>query len=622
MRLRKYTSAYQSLSTSVFVLLIWATMAAQVTSAKPPNPNITAPEPQRHEPAGGKRPTGNSPSIANAPPPNTALTAPYPGDVEGFVYWDANKITHKPAGTCDGLAVNVAPAGSPTKTIPAGYHFKYAGQVKAFLSGGNIQVFDVCIYAYDHQPVGPQLQAQLIITDRNAFSQAATSQPVTVAPITIINGQCNMLPPIVPSSVGDLTAHWGSCQNRAYDVNFAVTPALQVMSSGGGSGGMLSSANKGAANPGPIQSSSRGMLGSVNPGPQQSPSPGMLAGRDPGPIQSPSNGTQAKLLSPKIGAPTLTNADVIGLLKGGVPESAIVNQINSSNKKFDFSPLGCQALAQAKVSPKIIDAMGDGSVRPCFTGGVRSEAGNGADDLNPQPFPPKGSQVFRSASSFPIINSSPAQVLSAHSSQSGVTPTNTRVRVTASSNTGEISGFIYWDPTKTKFPSTCEKVEVRASLDHGSWDSWQGNSGNLTYSSNGSLTVCAYTITGAPSGIPLDIDAEVGWPYMAFGVNLWSLASPGNKSGGAVAWGGEILGEYDVITIQKTSCDVSVTSKMSSSQSNLESGPRSCGNQAVNVNLILSSNPPPLNGSNTTGSNPGSRLRSAQTVQTEPHTNF
>jgi hypothetical protein len=81
---------------------------------------------------------------------------------------------------------------------------------------------------------------------------------------------------------------------------------------------------------------------------------------------------------------------VINLLKGGVPESAIINQISFSNKKFDFSPASCQTLAQAKISPKILDAMGDGSVHPCFTGGVRSEAGSGADDLNPQPFPPKG----------------------------------------------------------------------------------------------------------------------------------------------------------------------------------------------------------------------------------------
>lgn len=402
----KYKSVYQFLSIGAFVLLMWASAVAQVTTTKPPNPNLTPQGPQRHEPAGGQHPT-NPPSIANAPPPISALTQ-YPGDVEGFVYWDTSVITHKPAGTCNGLAVSVLPAGSTPNSLPTGNHFKYAGQVKEFLSGGKIAVYDVCIYAYDHQPVGPQLQAQLMVTDRNAFSQAATSKPVTVAPITIINAQCNMLPPIIPSSMADLMAHWGSCQNRAYDVNFALVPAFQVMNSGGSSGGgMLSSTNKGAGNPGPIQSSSRGMLGSVNPGPQQSPSRGMLVGaKDPGPVNAPSNGAQGKLLSAKTGAPTLTNADVIGLLKGGVPESAVVNQINSSNKKFDFSSASCQALTRAKVSPKILDAMGDGSVRPCYTGGVRSGTGNGADgDLNPQPFPPKSTSLRRAA----VLLSAPKQ---------------------------------------------------------------------------------------------------------------------------------------------------------------------------------------------------------------------
>jgi len=369
-----------------------AAATAQITSTKPPSPNITALGPQRHEPPGGQQPAGNPPSIAKAPPQNSALTA-NSGDVEGFVYWDTNNIAHEPAGTCNGLAVKVSAAGSPTNTIPTGNHFKYAGQVKAFLSDGKVAVYDVCMYAYDHQPVGPQLQAQLVITDRNAFSQAVAPQTAKIAPITIINAQCNMLPPIIPSAVGDLAAHWGSCQNRAYDVNFALVPALQVRNSSGGSGGMLSSVNQGAVNPGPIQSPSRGMLGGVNSGSRQSPPRGMLSGtKDPDPISSPSSskGTPGQLLPPKSGAPTLTNADVIGLVKGGVPESAIIHQINSSNKKFDFSPASCLALARAAVSPKILDAMGDGSVRPCFTGGVRSAMGNAGDDLNPQPFPPKG----------------------------------------------------------------------------------------------------------------------------------------------------------------------------------------------------------------------------------------
>src|ERR1041385_849943 len=122
MHSQKNTSVYQWLSTSACLLLMCVTVTAQVTSAKPTNPNLTVPGPQRHEPAGGQRPTGNSSSITSVQPPNSDLTV-YPGDVEGFVYWDSSTITHKPAGTCNGLAVNVSPAGSPpTNTVPAGNH--------------------------------------------------------------------------------------------------------------------------------------------------------------------------------------------------------------------------------------------------------------------------------------------------------------------------------------------------------------------------------------------------------------------------------------------------------------------------------------------------------------------
>ena len=393
----KYELIHRFIGSILFLLLICAITAAQITTTTPPNRNMTAPGPQRQAPQGGQRPPG-TPSIANAPPPNSAL-AVYPGDVEGFVYWDANAIKHTPAGTCAGLAVSVSAAGSPNISIQPGNHFKYAGQVKTFLAGGTIQVFDVCIYAYDHQPVGPQLQARLVITDRNAFSQAVAAQTDTVSPITIINGQCNMLPPIVPSSVGDLVAHWGSCQNRAYDVNFALIPGIHLMSSGSGSGagGMLSGANNGATNPGPVQAPTRGMLsGGVNPGPMSSSSQGMVAGpANPGPINTPPAARSGQLMPTRSGAATLTNDNVIALIKGGVPESAIINQINSSTKQFDFSPASCRTLTQAHVSPNILNAMGDGSVRPCLAGGLRGGTGNGADDLNPQPFPPKaiGSRI-------------------------------------------------------------------------------------------------------------------------------------------------------------------------------------------------------------------------------------
>jgi len=215
--------------------------------------------------------------------------------------------------------------------------------------------------------------------------------------------------------------------------------------------------------------------------------------------------------------------------------------------------------------------------------------------LNPQPLPPKGTGPSQTMSAGSMassgINSSPAQ--------RGNPP------VDAVLYSGTVSGFIYWDTSKTGFPSNCNGVEVYANLDHGNWGSWQGTSGNLTYSANGPLAVCAYTVTGVPTGVALDISPEVGWPYTAFGVNLWSLAAPGNQSGGSVAWGGEFLGEYDVITVQKTSCKALVSSKNFGSQSNLQSGPRSCGNQAANVNLILVSNAPQLSSITSAGSGNG-----------------
>jgi hypothetical protein len=316
--------------------------------------------------------------------------------------------------------VVVSPAGSSNNTIQLGNNFKYAGQVKAYLYGGKIVVYDVCIYAYHGQPVGPQLQAQLVITQPNQFSPNVAPKVATISPITIINAQCNMLPPVVPSSVGDLTSHWGSCQNRAYDVNFALVPSTHMLGTSEGTRGTLLNANKGAVNPGPINSPSSGMLaGGTNPGPQQTPSQGMLVPAiKPAQTQSSNTqGTPGQLLPYRAGAPTLTNADVIGLVKGGVPESAIINQIKSSNGQFDFSPHGCSVLQQAHVSTHVLNAMGNSGASPCFTGGVRP-GGNGADDLNPQPYPPKGTLLTPGSSANTVqLNPQPYPPKATNSSQ-------------------------------------------------------------------------------------------------------------------------------------------------------------------------------------------------------------
>ncbi len=196
---------------TALILLFACLVSAQVSPTAPaPNRNITM-QPQAH------RPPGDHPET-NA------------GSIEGFVYWDANKIKHTPPGSCSGLAiqVNVGSSSGPfTAYTPLGRSnndFKYVGQVKEYLVGGKINAYDVCTYGFGKVPVGPDLQVKLIITDPHAFSPYALPPSAILGPIKIINAKCNMLPRIVNPTTSDLLAHWGSCQNMAYDVNFPMQP--------------------------------------------------------------------------------------------------------------------------------------------------------------------------------------------------------------------------------------------------------------------------------------------------------------------------------------------------------------------------------------------------------------
>lgn len=274
---------------------------------------------QQRPPAGRARNAASALSKPQPPKP-----APASGRVEGFVYWDANAIAHKPAASCSGLAITVSVASSSGGPLEAytplttlSNNFKYVGQVKSFLAGGKVLVYDVCAYGYDHVPVGTDLHVQLAVTQSAAFSPIAAPQVAILGPIKIINAKCNMLPRITNPTAGDLTGHWGTCQNMAYDVNFPMQASAHLLGSGGGSGGLLSG--------------SASAPSERNPGPAGGP---LL--KNPGP-----NGT-----------PLLKNPGPIGI------------------------PTLKQPGPQGSPSSK-----GPG---PAGT------AGNGADDLNPQPLPPHG----------------------------------------------------------------------------------------------------------------------------------------------------------------------------------------------------------------------------------------
>ena len=336
----------------IFVIVLTCTgVAAQVSPTMPvPNRNMTVPS------------AHGSPGVR---PESVA------GTIEGFVYWDANSVSHIPANSCSGLAITVSVGSSSgpfTAYTPLGTlsnNFKYVGEVKEFLVGGKVNVYDVCTYGYDKVPVGPDLQVTLTVAQSGEFLPGAVPQFATLGPIKIINAQCNMLPRIVNPTASDLATHWGSCQNMAYDVNFVMlkTPRQQL----------------GLASPPP---GSSGIQGGI---PASAPQQGMLStGATPAGTQTPSNPGSQRMgimptdrpgsggtveLNPQPFPPRqqLTNADVIRMVRAGITESVIVHSIQSATKQFDFSPAGCRELQSANVTRQVLNAMGDGSVRPCPT---------------------------------------------------------------------------------------------------------------------------------------------------------------------------------------------------------------------------------------------------------------
>ena len=64
---------------------------------------------------------------------------------------------------------------------------------------------------------------------------------------------------------------------------------------------------------------------------------------------------------------TLTNADVVKMVKGGLPESVVVSAIQSSPAKYDISPDALIALQKDGVTAKEMDAIIAGRVASGIT---------------------------------------------------------------------------------------------------------------------------------------------------------------------------------------------------------------------------------------------------------------
>jgi hypothetical protein len=285
---------FHTVVTAFTLALCTATVAAQVSqAAPPPNRSMSAPGPQAHQPPGGRQPL---PLGTSAPRP--IMQPPGAGTIEGFVYWDTKIFTHTPASSCAGLSLTVSVANGLGGPFKGGFtplptvtnNFKYVGQVKTSLYGGKMLTYDVCTYGYNHLPVGPQLKVEIGPSGVRSFSPIPAPQPSILGPITIINGQCNMLPHITNPTLSDLTAHWSSCQNMAFNVNFVLhdSKILQLQSSN--AGGSSPSAQPGMLSSAPQQ----GMLATGNTqGTQSSANSGTLLGNrqstpgQSGGVQSP-----------------------------------------------------------------------------------------------------------------------------------------------------------------------------------------------------------------------------------------------------------------------------------------------------------------------------------------------
>ncbi len=335
-------------------------IAAQSVSPTmpPPNRNITAPAPQRQTP-----PSQRANPLPGAKAPQPILKRSGDGVIEGYVWWDANTTDHIPAKNCSGLSITVS-AGSPSQSTPTLEQFTPIGTYtnNNFTYIPNIGTDGVCAFAVHQMPVGQDLQVKLDVSTPTAFSPVS-APAIAITPIKIVNGKCNNLPSAPTPSV--LSSNWWTCGNYAYNVNFAMRPSAHIMS------------NRGTSKTSPSPNAQQGMLsnsaprGMLNGGMAPSGAGGMQATpAQGGGMQNP-GGKVALNPQPLPPGQRLSNADVIKMANGRVPESVILSSVRSSRGNFDLSPSGCSALRQAHVSEQVMNAMGDGSVRPC-AGGVAS----------------------------------------------------------------------------------------------------------------------------------------------------------------------------------------------------------------------------------------------------------
>jgi hypothetical protein len=321
-------------------VLTGASAVAQVSPSPIQVQGVTPLGPQRQQPAGGGR-------------------QPFEGTLEGYVYWDTTAVQHTPLSNCNGLSVVVSVGTPPTGPTPTFEQFKQYRTITnlTYLNDGS--TLGICAYALNQVPTGLDLQVQISVAPSAFSSSVSPNIPPTAndpnGPIKIPGGQCAHVAPAVPSA-SVLGSSWWTCGNNAYNVNFVMQGqgSKPMMGAGVGQGTLL---GRPIGQPVAKSSVRAGMLTGSPATTTMQPQASPRGIQSAGPVPAANPGQNA-----------LANADVIKMVSNGMPESVIISSILSGTKNFDLGPGGCRALQQVHVSANVLNAMGDGSVRPCQAG--------------------------------------------------------------------------------------------------------------------------------------------------------------------------------------------------------------------------------------------------------------
>ncbi|HTM38996.1 MAG TPA: hypothetical protein VL156_19775 [Terriglobales bacterium] len=266
---------------SVLAFALCAATVAQVSRTVPaPNPNITAPSPQRHQ-----APSQPQQQIPAARATQTIMRVPQNGTVDGYILWDTSLVQYNLSTPCQGLQVMVVDMGNNSQPTLATSNSSTpvwsAPQLNSATSNQNYSgptskgPWMVCHYSFGQLPEREALEVRANVIQSSAFSPQVTPAKVTGSTgtqFTIPPGNCN-----TRRARSTLSTILGSfiefCGGQAFNVNIELFPA------GMGSRGSLPPNNV-VRNVTPVANSGGTMLKSSSSQTGMlsgAPQPGMLA---------------------------------------------------------------------------------------------------------------------------------------------------------------------------------------------------------------------------------------------------------------------------------------------------------------------------------------------------------